>query len=61
MVNKKSVLLPAVQMALFGDPGRRTMTWDRIPEPLRCKVVQRLAQLLRESSDGSANGEDDDE
>ncbi len=60
-MKKKSVPLPAVQIVLFRDQDRRPMKWNNIPEPLRGRVVECLAQLLRESSDGSDNGEDDDE
>ena len=53
----------AVQTALFCDSDRRTVKWDCIPEPQRRRVVECLAQLLRESvdSDASVKREADDE
>ena len=49
MAQKQPPRLPALQASLFCERDQRAMTWDRIPEPLRPCVVERLAQLLRES------------
>ncbi len=63
MAKRRAESLAAVQTTLFCDPDRRLMTWSRIPEPLRGKIVECLAQLLRESSDTDASDprEGDDE
>jgi len=63
MAKRKSEPLAAVQTALFCDPDRRAVNWDSIPEPLRRRIVECLAQLLRESGDGNASDrrEDNDE
>jgi hypothetical protein len=49
MSQKKLSRLPALQASLFCDRDRRAMSWARIPEPARQRIVERLAQLLRES------------
>lgn len=49
MSKKKLQSLPAQQTSLFCDRDRRAMTWERISEPAQQRVVERLAQLLRES------------
>ena len=49
MTQKKSLRLPALQASLFCDRDRRAMSWNRIPERMRHRIVERLAQLLRES------------
>lgn len=57
MAQKKPLRLPALQASLFCDRDQRAMTWDRIPEPLRQGVVERLAQLLRESCEAVGKDE----
>ena len=63
MAKNRSEPLAAVQTALFCDPDRRVVNWGSIPESLRRRVVECLAQLLRESGEGDATNrrEDDDE
>ena len=50
MSKKRQRSLPGLQTSLFCGRDRRAMTWDRIPEPARQRVIERLAQLLRESA-----------
>jgi hypothetical protein len=67
MTQKKSPRLPALQANLFCDCDRRAMSWDRIPQLARQRILERLAQLLRESCetldndkvDGKDEGNDD--
>jgi hypothetical protein len=62
MNKRKPRSLPALQTSLFCGRDRRAMTWDRIPEPARQRIVEQLAQLLRESCttlhNGNSNGKD---
>ena len=36
------------------------MSWSMIPDLAKARVLERLAQLLRASSEGSENGEGED-
>jgi hypothetical protein len=58
MTQKKSRRLPALQASLFCDRNRRGMSWDRIPERMRQRVLERLAQLLRESCETPDSDQD---
>jgi len=62
MDKRRKKPLPADQMALFSDPDHCSpMSWVSIPERSRERVIECLAQLLRESSDRSENSEGDHE
>jgi len=63
MAKRKSDPLAPLQTTLFCDPDRHLMSWSSLPEPLRGRVVECLAQLLREGCDRDASGkrENDDE
>jgi len=60
MAKRKSVAAPAVQPDLFSDRDRCAMSWSMIPDLAKARVLERLAQLLRASSEGSENGEGED-
>ncbi len=61
MAKKRSEPLAAVQTALFRDPDRRVVNWGSIPEPLRRRIVECLAQLLRESGDADSSDSREDD
>lgn len=60
MAQKKSLRALAAQIDLFSDPERRAirMTWDKVPESQRQRVLECLAQLIVESSDRRTGGQD---
>jgi hypothetical protein len=40
----------AVQTTLFRPPSRGTPSWDRLPDAVKARVVEALAQLLLRAS-----------
>lgn len=48
---KLSVLrVPAVQSELFRPPSRWSMSWQGVPDALKARVVEAIAQLLLRAS-----------
>lgn len=61
MTQKKSPRACAAQIALFSDPERRAMSWDKIPEPHRQRIIECLAQVLAESSQRQRDSEEEND
>ena len=56
---KSAVLsVPAVQTNLFRAPSQSSPTWDRMPDLVKTRVVEALAQVLLRASGAAGEPEE---
>lgn len=60
MPTKKTSVLPvrAVQTNLFHPPSRSSPRWDRMPDVVKARVVEALAQVLLRASGAASEHEE---
>ena len=60
MPTKKISVLPvrAVQTALFRPPSPRSLSWQRMPDAVKARVVEALAEVLLRASGAASKSEE---
>lgn len=60
MLPKKIAVLPvrAVQTNLFRPPSRTSPSWDHLPDVVKARVVEALAQVLLRAGGGASEHEE---